>query len=390
MREMGATHDGEELREPGQTRGEFLRRAAGVGVGLAAAGGLGVLGAQPASGKGLDKMVFLSPLATLDVMSFYDIVVPNQLGYFKQLGLEVPMLPGTGGTNVTLGVAAHEADLGWPSPGILTYSVDSGVPVYSIWESAASQVFDFALPANSKITKVKQLAGKKIALHNEADFAIGNPILKQAGVDPKSVKYVTYGELWPQATALGQADAALVWEGLRGQLDGEGLKLKYLLGSKFSKTPSNTYAVRKADLKDPKKRDIFHRFLMGVVMGNEFGRANLRAAAQITYGSLPALQALISPQVAVESMAELATSYAVQKRLKKGWGYHDLVAWQQYLDIIYKLKQSKHHFKTSDILTNEFVGPANKGANVAKAHRDAKAFKLDKYFSKTKVPNYPY
>jgi NitT/TauT family transport system substrate-binding protein len=222
-----------------------------------------------------------------------------------------------------------------------------------------------------------------------------NPILAEVGVNAKTVKYVELGPAWTQATALGQADAALVWEGLRGQLIGQaggfgsGISLKYLIGSKFSKGPSNVYAVRKADLSDPKRKDIYTRFLKGVVMGFEFARANPRAAAEITYNQYPALQALISPQVALESMAELASGYSVEARKGKGWGYHEPAAWQRYLDNVYKLGQTKQHFTVADVLTNDFVGPANSGANKAKARKDAKAYKLDKYFSATKVPNYP-
>jgi NitT/TauT family transport system substrate-binding protein len=374
-------------------RASLLKKTAAGAVGLSALGGalgrLNVLDVRPAYGAGPDTLTFLSPLATLDTMFFYDIVVANVLGYFKHYNLNVPMLPGTGGTNATLGVAQHQADIGWPSPGILTYSLDQGVPVYAIWQSEADQYFDYCLPLNTKIKTAKDLAHKTIALHNEADFAISNPILAAAGVDPKTVKYVTFGEQWPQAVATGQADAGLVWEGLRGQLNGEGIKLKYLLGKTFSNHPSNVYAVRKADLNDKHKRDALKRWLTAMTMGNEFARANPRAAAQITYLSRPALKDLFPPKTALESMCEIATGHSLWKRRGKGWGYLDPIGWQSYLDTIYKLKQVKKHYKTSDVFTNAFVGPVNAAADAKKAHADAKAFKVNRDFAKLKVPNYP-
>jgi NitT/TauT family transport system substrate-binding protein len=384
----------EQLDESGYTRREFVKRAAGVGLGLAALGSLGV---EPALGRATrDKVKWISPRGTLNVMDDYNLVVPIKMGYFSELGLDVTLIGGPfDATACTKFVAQHQADMGYPSPGILTFSIGSGIPVLSIWEQYPAQVFDFALPAKSKITSPKQLAGKKIALGSIGWTSIVNPILAEVGVNAKTVKYVELGPAWTQATALGQADAALVWEGLRGQLIGQaggfgsGISLKYLIGSKFSKGPSNVYAVRKADLSDPKRKDIYTRFLKGVVMGFEFARANPRAAAEITYNQYPALQALISPQVALESMAELASGYSVEARKGKGWGYHEPAAWQRYLDNVYKLGQTKQHFTVADVLTNDFVGPANSGANKAKARKDAKAYKLDKYFSATKVPNYP-
>ncbi len=155
----------EDFTMPGDTRvtrGTLLKKTAvgvaGLGA-LGAIGRVGLLDAKPAYGAGPDTITFLSPLASLDTMFFYDIVVANQLGYFKKLNLNVPMLPGTGGTNATLGVAQHQADLGWPSPGILTYSLDQGVPVHSIWQSYAEQLFDYCLPMNSKIKSVKDSQG---------------------------------------------------------------------------------------------------------------------------------------------------------------------------------------------------------------------------------------
>jgi NitT/TauT family transport system substrate-binding protein len=385
----------EQFDENGFSRRELLKRTAVVGVGVSALGAMGVEVASASTDK-LDKITWISPRGTLNVMDDYNLVVPIQMGYFRKLGLDVRLTGGPlEGTATTKFVAQHLADMGYPSPGILTFSIGSGIPVYSVWEQYPSLVFDFALPAKTKITSPKQLAGKKIALGSIAWKAIVDPILSEVGVNPKTVKYVELGPEWTQATALGQADAALVWEGLRGQLIGQsggfgsGISLKYLIGSKFSKGPSNTYAIRKTDLDDAHKKDVYARFFKGVVMGQEFGRANPRAASQITYNAYPALQALISPQVALESMAELASGYAVEARKGKGWGYHDTVAWQRYLDIVFKLGQTKQHFKVSDVLTNEFVGPANAGADKAKARRDAKAYKLDKYFAATKVPKYP-
>src|SRR4029077_20871147 len=201
------------------------------------------------------------------------------------------------------------ADMGYPSPGVLTASIDSGIGVKSIWDVISGQVFDFALPVDSKITSPKQLTGKTIAVANSGWKVIIDPMLVEVGVDPKSVRYVASGAQWTQAPSPGQVDAALAWEGLRHQLAGQGLKLKYLIGTKWSKFPSNVYSVRASDLADPKKVDLYTRFLQGVVMGLEFTKANPRAAAQITYGSLPDLRKTLKPQLALDSMLELAHAY---------------------------------------------------------------------------------
>jgi NitT/TauT family transport system substrate-binding protein len=324
-------------------------------------------------------------------MDDYNIRVPMQMGYFKKLNIDVRLNAGAGSGEMQL-VAANKIDMGYPSPGVLSSAVDAGIPVIGVWEQYPAQVFDFVLPGDSKIASPADLAGKKIAVLTIGWKAIIDPILADAGVDPSTVKYVELGPQWVQAVARGQADAGLAWEGLRAQLNGEaahfgaGFSIKFLIGAKFSTDPSNVYAIRKSDLGDAKKKDIYTRFLAGVVQGFEFGRANPRAAAQITYGQLPALQSIISPQVAVESMVQLASGYSLRKRNGGQWGSFDQKAWQGYLTTIAKLGQTKKQLSFGDIVNTSLIAAANKKADVATARRDAKAFKVDVYFKKTKLP----
>jgi len=188
-----------------------------------------------------------------------------------------------------------------------------------------------------------------------------------------------------QAVATGKADAGLAWEGLRAQLAGQGLKLKYLIGTKWSKHPSNVYSVRSADLDDAAKRDLYTRFLQGVVMGLEFTKANPRAAAQITWRSLPDLQKTLKPQLALDSMLELAHAYGTSHRKGQGWGYNDAKGWANYLKVVHDLGQTKKLLATKDVITNELQVVANRKADAARARKDAKAYKLDKDFAQTKV-----
>jgi NitT/TauT family transport system substrate-binding protein len=223
-------------------------------------------------------------------------------------------------------------------------------------------------------------------------------MLAEVGVSPKSVKYRVFGPQWVQAVALGQADAGLVWEGLRAQLVGQSstfgsaFSLKFLVGSQWgSKGPSNTYVVRTADMQDAAKKDLYVRLLSGSVMASEFTKVNPRAAAQITYGARPLLQKLISPQTALESMMQLASGYGVfHRRPPHLYGWHDSAAWNRYLGAIAKLGQTKKRLSVNDVLTNELVGAANRRADVARARRDARAFKLNEFFTTTTVPKgYP-
>jgi NitT/TauT family transport system substrate-binding protein len=318
-------------------------------------------------------------------MDDYDLWVPIKLGYFDELAIEA-VLDGGPGKDELQFVAAGKAEMGYPSPGDLARAIDAGVPVRSIWQQYPAQVFDFSLPQDSPITAVQGLAGKRISVPSAGLESIVQPLLVEVGVDPGSVELVENGAQWNLAVAQEKADAGLAWEGLRAQLQGQGLKLKYLLGSSFSQGPSNAYAVRTTDLEDDAARDAYARFLRGVVMGLEFARRNPRAAAQITYRAVPELPERIGPQIAVNALRQIAAGYAQAERRGKGWGFHDEAAWQAYLDTIAQLGQIEKELAPEDVLTNDFVEPANSAADVERARQDADAFELDEDFAKTKLP----
>jgi NitT/TauT family transport system substrate-binding protein len=374
------------MYEGTMSRREVLKRGA-VGAAVLSAGSLLNAGRALGGSTALQTVRWISPRGTLQVMDDFNLWVPVKMGYFKALGIDAKLIAGsvTDALASTKFVAQNKADMGYPSPGVLTASIDSGIAVKSIWDVISGQVFDFALPLDSPITSPKQLKGKSIALGSSGWKVIVDPMLVELGIDPKSVRYVAAGASWTQAAATGKADAALAWEGLRHQLAGQGLKLKYLIGTKWSKFPSNVYSVRVSDLDDPDKVDLYTRFLQGVVMGLEFTKANPRAAAQITYGSLPDLRKTLKPQLALDSMLELAHAYGTSHLKGQGWGFNDAKGWNNYLKVVHDLGQTKKLLPTGDVITNDLQKPANAQADVAKARKDAKAFKLNKDFAATKV-----
>ncbi len=338
---------------------------------------LAFAGPQKEAPKTLTKFTWISPRGTLDVMDDYNLWVADKMGYFKELGLDVDLEPGPlDAFACTKFVDQKKADVGYPSPGILTSSVDTGMDVIMVYEMMVKQVFDFAVKQDSPIQSVKDFAGKTISLGSAGWQVIVDPILVEAGVDPKSVTYVAVGDQWGQAVALGKADIALTWEGLRAQWDAQGLGLRYFIGQDFSKMPANGYCARASDLKDPAKRDLLVRFLKATSMGIYFAHINPRAAAQIVYDRSPAIREQMKPQLALESMQQLHWGYTGGARFGTGYGWFDLDGWKTYLDIIYKLGQTKTHLPLEKVATNDLIKDAN-DFDHARVEKDAKAFQLN-------------
>jgi len=377
----------EELFDSTLSRRALLARTAG---GAAAVSVGGLLTAGPSFARDsvtVQTVRWISPRGTLQVMDDFNLWVPIKLGWFRTLGIDVRMIAGPIGDALatTKFVGQNKADMGYPSPGVLMSSIDTGIEVKSIWNMISGQVFDFALPADSPIKSARELRGKTIALGSAGWKVIVDPMLVELGINPRTVRYVTLGSQWIQAVAQKRADAGLAWEGLRHQWLGQGLKLKFLIGSRWSKHPSNVYSVRADDLDDDAKKDLYLRFLRGMVMGFAFTKANPRAAAQITYRQLPDLRKSLKPQAALDSMLELAYAYSTSHRRGQGWGFHYANGWSSYLKTISDLGQVKKLYKPADAYTNELATVANRTADQRRAIAAARRYKLDADFAKTKI-----
>ncbi len=333
----------------------------------------------------LTKMTFITPRGTVEVMDDYNLWVAIELGYFEAMGLDVTMEPGPlDAFACTKFVDQKQADVGYPSPGILSASVDTGMDVIMVYEMMVEQVFDFAVRKDSDIKSVKDFPGHTMSLGDAGWQVIVDPILVEVGIDPASIEYVAVGAQWGQAVALGKADIALTWKGLRAQWDAQGLNLKYFLGEEFSKMPANGYAARKSDLADPAKRDLLEKFLRGTSMGIHFARHNPRAAAQIVYDQFAAIREQMEPDLALKSMQQLHWGYTGGDRKGDGYGWFDLNAWETYLDIIAELGQTKKRLPLDQVATNDLIAAAN-DFNHAKVERDAKNFKLNDTWKNVKV-----
>ncbi|MFW6138901.1 MAG: ABC transporter substrate-binding protein, partial [Spirochaetota bacterium] len=178
------------------TRRDFIKKSAGAGLGIGL--GLSALGSiiiSPTDARaGAEKkevelapMTWISPRGTLQVPDDYCLWAAKDMGYFQEMGLDVTLEPGPQeALAVTKFVDQGQADIGYPSPGVITSSVDQGMDIIMVHEMMIGQVFDFAVRPDSDIKTVKDIEGKTIALGSAGWSVIVNPILVELGIDPDS------------------------------------------------------------------------------------------------------------------------------------------------------------------------------------------------------------
>ena len=317
---------------------------------------------------------WVSPRGTIEVLDDYPYWVARKFGYFG--GLETTLEPGPMEATATIKLVDQgQADMGYPSPGVFSLGLEQGIPLISVWHMGAYDVFSFAFRPGEKVADVRELAGKTILLGSAGWQAIVDPMLAQVGLDPQSVTYAEAGNLWGQALAQGQGDAALSWEGLRAQWTGQGLVFDYILPYDFSKFPANSFVIRRADAEDDANKERYQTYLRGWAQGLEFGFRNPRAATHIVMEQFPALASTLTPEVATESMMQLAKVFRGDWPKRRGWGWHDFAQWKLFFDTIHAIGQVSNPIRPEDVLSNDYVAGANM-FDVAKIEADAAGYPL--------------
>ncbi len=367
----------------------FSRRRFGQGalaLGLATSAGRLTVFAQGAN----NKVVWVSPRGTLEVLDDYPYWIAKKMGYFGDI--ETELLPAImEATSSSKAVADKQADMSYVSPGVFSLGVEAGIDLVSVWQMGAYDVFDIAVPKGmgAEVKTLKDLEGKTVVLGDIGWSSIVDPMIAQAGGDPAKVKYNASGPTWAQALKAGQADAALSWEGLRAQWKAGGLDFDYILGKDWSKFPANSFQIRRADFEDAALKDLYTKYLRGWAMGMEFGYLNPRAATQITMDEPSLTKALNDTfkdkAVAVESMWQLATVYRGDWSTRQGWGWHDMTSWGTFLSTIREIGQLTKEIKPEQIVSNDFVTAAN-DFDKNKVKADAMAYKLSPAIEAVPVP----
>ncbi len=338
------------------SRRTFLQVSAAGVVTATALGGIGGATAAPYS-----KFTWISPRGTLEVLDDFGFWMGKKLGYFDDLGVAVDMQPGpSDGTATVKFVDVGQADMGFPSPGIFSFALENGMKLKSAFHWGARDTFSLAFRKGEGSNDLKKLEGKTILLGSAAWQAIVDPMLAVQGVDITKVKYVEAGwPTWGTALQAGQGDAALAWEGLRAEWISTGLDFEYWLGVQHSPLVANTYVARAADLEDPDKKAFLDKYLRAWAMGLEAAYHNPRAAVAAVFEQFPSVASANGPEQGTMSMLQNLNVVRGDMSKRKGWGDHDMVAWQTFFDEVHKLGQVKNPVKAEDVCTNDCIGPAN-------------------------------
>ena len=274
------------------------------------------------------------------------------------------MQPGpSDGTATVKFVDVGQADMGFPSPGIFSFALENGMKLKSAFHWGALDTFSLAFRKGEGTQRSEDARRQdhparlgRLAVDRRSDAGRAGRRHHQGEVCRSRLADLGHGAGRPaRAMPRSPGKACAPSGSAAGSTSNTGSACS---SRRCLPTP---IVVRAADLEDPDKKAFLDKYLRGWAMGLEvrLPQPARRGAGRVR--AVPvARQANIGPELGTMSiLQQIATSFAATCRKRKGWGEHDMAAWQTFFDKIYELRQITKPVKAEDVCTNACIAAAN-------------------------------
>ena len=281
------------------------------------------------------------------------IYLAMKKGYYKEEGIELTVLRGSGSSDSAKKIDLGQSDVGISdAPTVLT-AISKGANlkmVAVVYDKAGNNVF-FKKSANIK--SPKDLAGKKIAVPPADSHRVLWPAFAATqGIDPNSVTMVNVKPEGKQAiVAAGEVDAAFdlytsyaIWEKVLGK--GE---VGHLLWADYGlPIYGHTYFVNNDLIK--KNPKLIERFLRATHKGWRDAKANPAASIDAMVEQVPGLDR----NTLLATMPAILDLCVTERSSKHGLGWIEPELMQKTIDITFATAKPDKPLVLNDVFTNEF------------------------------------
>ena len=298
--------------------------------------------------------------------------IAMKMGWFKQEGLDVEIVPLPGSTDCVKSVATGQLLITLPSVEPLAIVRPQGIKAKILYTAYQTNGYGLAVPADSPIQKAADLKGKNIGVTSlaSAGVVVARAQVAAAGLDPdRDVNIVVAGE-GAQPAALSQFDTQYAL------IANAGVAMRYLDRSQIERFPGNGFLVLEESLKTRRKE------LVGLgrayAKGTIFTLNNPEAAVRIVYEVFPETRPTGKDEATavredVKVLEARMPHFLLEPAGVKRWGESSEVNYRDYIDFLVKWGVLKQKVETSDLITNELIDEINR-LDAKKVAADAKAY----------------
>jgi NitT/TauT family transport system substrate-binding protein len=285
--------------------------------------------------------------------------VARDKGFYKDEGLDVEILEGSGSTTVAQLVANMTNPVAYVDAATMMRGVGTGMPIKAVGVTLQQSPMSFIYRADTpRPTKIDEIKGSRIAITaGDASLAIFTAFMGKLGMSLDDVKLITVAnpQSKEQAVLNKQADALLGYfmdQGPRMQLQ-TGVKMAWtrLYDMAGISTLSSAIIANNDWLKDAKNQDQLRRFLRASQRGWQYTFDNRDEAAEIFMKHAPAFNKEISLLEINGTMTIIRTDKTKGKPI--GWSARE--DWIESQDLLEKFAKLKAQPDVNVYYSNEYL-----------------------------------
>ena len=280
-------------------------------------------------------------------------------GFYKEEGLDVEILEGSGSTTVAQLVSNMTNPVAYVDAATMMRGVGAGMPIKAVGVTLQQSPMSFIYRADApRPTKIEEIKGSRIAITaGDASLAIFTAFMGKLGMNVEDVKLITVAnpQSKEQAVLSKQADALLGYfmdQGPRMQLQ-TGVKMGWTrLYDMAGITTLSSAIIANSDwLKDAKNQAQLRRFLRASQRGWQYTFDHRDEAAEIFMKHAPAFNKEISLLEINGTMTILRTEKTKAKPI--AWSASE--DWKESQDLLEKYAKLKAQPDVNVYFSNEFL-----------------------------------
>jgi NitT/TauT family transport system substrate-binding protein len=298
----------------------------------------------------------------------YPATLAEYLGFFKEDGYDIEVLPGGGSGAMIRQVIAKQVDIGQGSPGAILMAMQAGAKLKGVYTIFYKDVFPMVTLGASPVRRVEDLKGGALGISEftGGEVAIARGVLARAGLtEGKDVSLLPVGE--SPASALQALRSGRVGAYMSGFQDIVALRyqeptLREIAIPQTSKFQSQILVMRQEVFEGQRKMVV--ALCRGLAKATLFAQTNPDAAQAILTKVSPA--EYVDPKfgrLLLDGVIDL-TRPPADAQAKAEFGRNHLEAWEAYQDFLITGKKAAEGGleKPQDLkgfLTNDLIEDCN-------------------------------
>jgi len=308
--------------------------------------------------------------------------IAAKLGWFRQEGIDVELVPMSGSTDCVKNVAVREVDFSLPSVEPLAVGRPQGIRAKVFYTAYQGNIYGIAVPQDSPIKEIADLRGKRVGVISmgSGGVLVARELAKAAGLNPDSdINVVVAGE-GAQAAAMvrgSQVDALSQFDTQYAMIENAGVKLRLLDTRAIDRFPSNGFLALEETLRSRRREAV--ALARSYAKGTVFAIANPEAAIRILWEVFPATKPTGKDEATAlrddtKVLQARAQNWRLEKAGVKRWGENSEANYGAYADFMLKTGIIKQAVPAQELVTNELIDEINrfdpeKIATEARAYR---------------------